>query len=529
MRLPPAGTVTSSPTIALIRCVLIAAAGVVLTGLAAAAAKRWPGRPRGGRLAWRKAGRWLVAGAMVLYVLTFGAMGVLQHRGHNVCYVDTGIFDEVMWNSVHGRFWHTSALPCAPGRHANYDHAAFALWLLLPAYWAVPRMETLIVAGAIAVALGAVPVYLLARRELKLPGAAACIAIAYLLYPPAQFINLDAAFNAFRPVSLGVAPVLAGLYFARGRRLGWAAVFFGLGLLSKEEMAVPLAVAGLYLAARRGSRRLGVGLTVASAVWLWLSLCVLIPYWRGGRAAYLDAYSHWGSTPAEAVATMARDPGRLASALGGPCKLAYLADLLAPLGGVPLAAPGACALMLPTYVYSALSRRPAQCSIFFHYAAAMVPFVFFAAVLGIRGLARLWSRRSRGVVWLATFVLVTSVLGNIAMSRSPISTAFLSRGPFGPDLYRSTERDRMVDRAIARLPIQASVSATRFLASHLTRHRAIAVFPAQWETADYIVLDLQERWTDRGRIEPALAAVRRSPGHVVLHDADGFFLAQRLE
>ena len=62
---------------------------------------------------------------------------------------------------------------------------------------------------AVAVALGAVPVFLLARKHLGSEWAGLGFALAYLLYPPTQWLVVD----DFHPVALATPLLLAAFWF----------------------------------------------------------------------------------------------------------------------------------------------------------------------------------------------------------------------------------------------------------------------------------------------------------------------------
>jgi len=504
------------------RSVIIVASAAVLTPVLLIGrrfARSVPGRAAG--LA--------VVAMCIVYAITFSTMGVLQYHAHRICYYATGIFDELMWNTTHGKAWHTNALPSVPGRVANYDHAAFVLLLLWPIYWLAPRLEILIVVQTCALALGAFPVYLMARRRLKVPSASACLAGAYLLYVPLQYVNLNGAYNAFRPVALSTPAMLAGLFYVDTKRYAPAALFFALALMCKEEIAIPLSAVGAYLLLNRGARTFGVGLIVVSLLWCLLAVGVLIPMWRGAQPAYLGPYAHWGGTPSEILLGICTRPLDALAMLTKGDRLAYLLALSAPVGFACVASPWACCLAVPTYVYSALSGRVEQCRIFFHYSAPIVPFVVFAAVLGVRRIAGLFRRRTTGVVWIAVFVLSAALASNVVESRSPISTAFLLGDEFGPSLYQKTPHTRALDRVAEQIPHHASVCASLFLATHFAHQREVHVFPKGWEEADFVLLDRRERWSDRQALDPVLAQLRSSRQFEVLCDDEAFFLARRAE
>src|SRR2546428_14171616 len=87
------------------------------------------------------------------------------------------------------------------------DHFAPLLLVLMPFYFAFPHPETLLVTQTFALALGAWPVYLLARLKLPRGYALAWVAV-YFLFVPLAYINL----YDFHEVWLSVAPLGFALY-----------------------------------------------------------------------------------------------------------------------------------------------------------------------------------------------------------------------------------------------------------------------------------------------------------------------------
>src|SRR4029077_3879706 len=115
------------------------------------------------------------------------------------------------------------------------------LALLVPLWWAWSNPIILVIAQAVAVASGALPVYWLARKHLASNGLALVFAIAYLLYSPTQF-------NTFTPVGIHAVsfaiPLLRyAIWFLDNDRLILFAAFAALAATTKEEIA--LAAGGL--------------------------------------------------------------------------------------------------------------------------------------------------------------------------------------------------------------------------------------------------------------------------------------------
>ena len=97
----------------------------------------------------------LALGAALVATILFGALALLRHWTFHSTASDLAVFDQVMWNTVHGRFMEStiSLARCEP--HSFFgDHFSPALLLLVPPYALFPHPETLIVAQTISLALG---------------------------------------------------------------------------------------------------------------------------------------------------------------------------------------------------------------------------------------------------------------------------------------------------------------------------------------------------------------------------------------
>ena len=75
----------------------------------------------------------------------------------------------------------------------------------------------LIVVQSFALGLGALPVYLIARRRFARPSVGLLFAVAYLMYAPLQNIN----WRDFHPEALVIAPFLFAWYCAITGRWRW--------------------------------------------------------------------------------------------------------------------------------------------------------------------------------------------------------------------------------------------------------------------------------------------------------------------
>ena len=104
----------------------------------------------------------------------------------------------------------------------------------------------LLVVQAVAVALGAVPVFLLARKHLGSDWAGLGFALVYLLYPPTQWLVVD----DFHPVALATPLLLGAIWFLDEDRLLPFALCAGAACLTKEQIGLVVAMLGLWHARR---------------------------------------------------------------------------------------------------------------------------------------------------------------------------------------------------------------------------------------------------------------------------------------
>src|SRR5581483_10713459 len=113
------------------------------------------------------------------------------------------------------------------GSHFDPILAALApFWLV----WASPDM--LLAVQAAAVALGALPVFWLARKHLGSQHAALGFALAYLLYPATQWLTL----NEFHPVAFATPLLLYAFWYLDEDRLVPFALFGLAAICCKEEI-----------------------------------------------------------------------------------------------------------------------------------------------------------------------------------------------------------------------------------------------------------------------------------------------------
>jgi uncharacterized membrane protein len=406
------------------------------------------------------------------------------------------------------------------GAHFDPIVAGFA-----PLWWLWPGASLLLVVQALAVATGAVPVYLLGRRHLGSDWAATGFALAYLLHPATQWLVLD----DFHPVALATPLLLWGFWFLDSDRLVAFASVAAVACLTKEQIGLVVAAMGLWYALRPGRRRAGLAIAVAGALVSLVAVTVVVPHYApGGGSPFEGRYDAVGGSPGGVARTALTDPGAILSEITRGHDLAYLGDLLLPLLGLPLLAPLAALTAAPELLLNLLSGTRTQTSIHFHYTAGALPGLFVAAILGAARLRRRfpWAQRPEGRAVVVSTLVAGLLLGPLPLWR---------HAPFGSELgvheHIVGHHAAVARRALSLIPSGVAVSATNTLGAHLSERRRVFSFPVLGE-ASWVVVDRQ-RPSYRDvmdapvRFRRAFAALRARGGYAVVFDEDGIVVLRR--
>ncbi len=459
--------------------------------------------------------------AILLYVVVFSYLTVLKHEAFETTAFDLGNMDQAVWNSLRGRF-----LPFTnwgeEGTRLAY-HVDPILILISPLYLIYSDPRTLLALQTVVVALGAWPIYLLARERLETNPAALVFPLSYLLYPALEAANM---FD-FHPTTLVAGLFPFAFYFLEKRRY---ALFFLLAVLimcCKEEMPLLVMMLGLYALLLQRNWRVGSAAMALGIAWFVVAVCVIIPHFNPeGQSPYLGSYSQVGEGPVGILRTALTDPMAIVRTMLTREKLVYLRDLFTPVGFICLLGPQVLFLCLPTLGIILLSGDPQVYTLEkFHYASPVVPVVVLAAVCGTAFLTRRLSAKwpAPGRKWLyfiSGFVLLCTLLYHGARGFTPLGGNFV--------LPVVTEHDRLANRFVALVPQEAVVSAQSKLNPHLSQREKIYMFP-RVEDAEYVFFDVTaDSWpihpNDQYRQYRTLVT---EEGFGVLAAEDGYILLQR--
>jgi uncharacterized membrane protein len=464
---------------------------------------------------------------------------------------DLGIYDQAVWNTIHGQPFRSTLEE--PYDTLLGDHFEPILLPIALVYLLWPSAKALLFIQTAGLALGALPVYLLARDGLRsalAPGlareelehdpvhhdapllvelSALGFALVYLLYPAVHSANVF----EFHPSALAIPFLLYAIYSLRKRRFAPYFLFVVLTMSTKEVMPLTTFALGLYAFFVARERAAGLWTMTASALWFGLVVFILIPHFSPeGRSQYFGEYYGWlGASAGEILGRLATHPELLWQRLTRQDSLLYMNALLRPVGYLALLGLPMLLLALPALLLNVLSDFYFQHNSlnFFQYAAAIAPFVVVAAIDGTAFLARqlvLGLKRT----WLAAGPLVPVVVVGASLVVSLAVQRYHGYLPFSSDFYLAPrdQKAAAAEAITAQIPQQAIVSTDRVPGPHLSQRESLYLYPAL-HGAEYVVVDASYRdspFPPRDRYE-AIQAMLASGEYGVAGGRFGYLLLQR--
>lgn len=451
------------------------------------------------RLLTARALPWVVLGLLVTwYAVFFSRLSVLDHRNFGTSIYDMAIYDNVLWRTTHGDF--LGCAYCKGGKHysAHFDPI---LLLVAPFYRAAPRAETLLVFQSVWLALGALPLYLLARRKLERPWLALTLPAIYLAYPALHGANM----YDFHSLTLLAPLTLWAVYFLDSERVRPYFATLALLLLVREDVALSACLLGAYAVAT-GKPLTGAGTVAVALAYLAFTKLVIMPdaglmmTAGSGGTSYADFYSGMIPHPEEGarglLISLLTNPVFAAKSLLTSGKVFFFAALLVPLLLLPLFSGKKCLLMLYGFAFLGLASRPYIYQLNFQYSVTLFPALLAAAPDGALRVAQSRFARSLGLdaQRLITALLLAS-LGATALSGAKFGALAENRafkaGWTTMQRAPSSEviaQHEAIEKLLARIPPDAPVSATTWLAPHLSNRRDMYRYP-RMEAARFIAVD----------------------------------------
>jgi len=383
------------------------------------------------RFAARRIGR----GAITLAILFLAASSFLMFRKHasfNTRTYDLARFDQAIWNTLHGRFLHSSILDMS----ILGNHFSPFLALLSPLFLIWDDVRVLFLVQTTSVAVTGLFLYKIVRA--KHVTLAPWFLLAFYLNPSVHETTLF----EFRRVVLAMPFLAMALYALYTRRRGPMATGLGLALLCKEDVGLVVFMVGLYLILFERDWKWGVPIVLIGVAWvIGVSLWV-IPLFAGPQSdpdiyPQLYYFDFLGDSYSEIVTNLRRDPLLLVRHVFELERAGALLRAFLPLGLVlPFLAPSWALLCLPTMAYLLISNEPRLYRLETWHLATVLPVLFAAVGVGLGRLSGRWAR------WATGLLLATTIAGYLLYSPAPLG------GTYEPVLYDVTEHHRVAAKIV---------------------------------------------------------------------------------
>jgi len=412
-----------------------------------------------------------------IYAIYFTAISFLRYTQYYTGRFDLGNMAQTVWNTSQGRlFMITDPNGTAVVSRLAF-HADFILILLAPFYWlwSDPRMllfiQTVVVAG------GAYFVYAIGNHMLKQKTVALVIAISFLINPSVQRANL----YDFHAVVLATTFLLGSVYYLLKKQYILFIVFAVLAALTKEQLWFIIALFGPILFFGHKQRLLGTFLFIFFLGLFYYFLWVAIPNAAGQAHFALSYFKEGGESPSDVIKNILFSPlDSLQTALSGS-RLEYYKKLLLPVGFLPLFYPFWLIMALPDLVLNIFSDRSQLQQIYYQYTATISAFLYVSMIYGVFMIRKYFPQIPQ--ILIISFIVLSALLGAYLYGPLPGS-----REPNLAMITKPQPEREAIDRELARIPDDASVSASNNLASHLSERERIYVIPNGIGEADYVAI-----------------------------------------
>ena len=479
---------------------------------------------------------------------------------------DQGIFNQVFWNSMHGRFFQSSLSSALSTNvvhqgqvsevyyHRLGQHFTPALLLWLPIYALFPSPIALTVLQVTLVTVAGLVLYILARQYLE-PKLSAMISVSF--YGANAVIGPTLAnFHDICQIPLFVFSLL----LAMEKR--WWPLFWILAVLIlavREDAGVVLFGVGFYLILSKRYPKIGLAVCTLSFAYMVALTNLIMPmfsedisqrfmmerfgqYAEGNEASTLEIL--WG---------MISNPWRLVREIFTPffATLKYLLGQWLPLAFVPAVAPASWIVAGFPLLKLFSAKGLSVLSITIRYAMTVVPGLFYGAILW-------WAKRESKIenspvlsVKFQRFWAVCICLSLFfTFTSNPNRTFyFLVPDSVKPWVYvpahQQWQHISQMRPLLEKIPDAASVAATTYIIPHLSSRRAILRFPRmefrndtkEVEKVQYIIVDLWRlnRYrvafkSDRQRLEtivPRIEELYNSGEYGITNFRDGVVLLEK--
>jgi uncharacterized membrane protein len=505
------GALMFPPRLFYIHCLLL----VLAVAAATAIGRRW-GEPR---LSPRQGRLWTLALAL-LSAAYFALSNCLRWQRFEFGAVDLATISQTLWRLGQGLPPFESIL----GTHTLRVHFTLLWWPLSALFSLAPSIPWLLALSALFAAATAPLLYGLARSVGLSPWLSFARALSFLLDPYFQLGQIAAA----HAEHFGMAATVGLLWAVQKKRWSAAVLLLPWVLATKEDSGLYVAALGAYACLGLSQWRAGLLLGAFGLGWSVAAYTLWMPAFGPDTQQLFARYAHLGATPGAALRNVVLHPGLLWQSLAQGAKVMEVFYLLAGLAFLPLFSGWALLPLAVAVLFKSASQHEGMYRFFDHYSLQVLPYLFFALILGLKRAVE----RGAGNWRLGWVLIVLALLVNFESADNPLGRQFK------PQHLQLSEHHRRGAAILARIPPQATVLAQEDLAPHLslrpelwavTRENYAAPGHALVGQADWACFDLNAALEAdlAAKVQSTVAYFKASPDYRLVADEDGWLLWAR--
>jgi len=465
---------------------------------------------------------------------------------------DLGNMSQMVWNTLHGRFLYLTDYFGTNMPRWGMSHVDPILILFVPIFFFFQSPLTLVFSQLVLVTATSYLLFKLAELKLKSSLVAFLVGLSYLFYPAVGFLASRTGFHGitsaifFFVAAFYVFELMCERksFTKKGLVLFW--VLLIITMSGKEQIPAYTFFFGLFIWLYRGRKKLGLWISGVSFVWLITAFFVIIPAFAHYRVVgykafadslnidqdyssdvtgpnyFLSRYGEFGDTYAEVMFNMVIHPTKVARVFFGGDKVKNFKETLLPVAFLPFVHPATFIMALPDFLINYLTTAGGigTSEIYNHRVSMIVPVVFISVIFAIKFLSEQVSillpkiKFKTALTFFSTLLLGFNIYTSFAFNNPvylwieqaakkravnivhaktlDVDVDFDSLEIGDVDRFSQLEnKDRECALKIVKtIPEGVSVSGPDYLGAHLSMRETYAIFPALYNSADYVIVDV---------------------------------------
>jgi uncharacterized membrane protein len=485
-------------------------------------------------------------------ILVFASMvkiNLFRYNNYDMGKFDLGNMTQMAWYSLRGKFMYLTDYFGSNVPRWSMSHVDPILVLFLPFFAIVPHPLTLVFAQNLLVVLSSFILYFLTLLKTKNKFLAFFIGAAYLSYPALGFLL---SWTGYHGVTPAIFFFLLFIYVyekykSENLTLNFKRTLILLSIAAvcmsgKEQIPLYFLMTSFYIFVSSSYKKFASILFFLSLVWFVVCFFVIIPHYASYRIAsfenfvnelnlsteeipniyssnyFLSRYSEFGDSYSEIIITMITNPIMTASIFLSGDKIDNLYLTFGPVLFLSFLHPLVIFIAFPDLLinYSTTQGGIGTSEIYNHRISMIIPVVFLGIIYGLSFFINFFKKiTTKNLNIIFTFIGAVLFINSLYFSyyvgeKNPIFSwvvEAINKRVFAKSIdledikdlsvgkvYRISpleNNDReCVSKIIDRMPPMVSISGPDFMGGHLATRETYAIFPANLNHSDYLIVDV---------------------------------------